>query len=75
MERLAKLRAWTRTGGTGTYTFSNANASSTNVTNLQAGIYTFRLTVTDNSRSDRSKDNVTVTVNAAPNQAPSSQCG
>ena len=56
--------AWSRTGGTGTYTFSDANAAATTLSNLQAGVYTFRLTVTDNSGATAT-DDITVTVNAS----------
>lgn len=53
--------AWSGTG----LTFSNANAATTNVTGLTAGIYTARLTVTDNSGAV-AFDDVVISVNAAP---------
>src|SRR4029077_2112443 len=66
--------AWSRFSGTGTYTFGNANAATTALSNLQAGVYVFRLTVTDNNGATAT-DNVTVTVNAAPNQPPTANAG
>jgi hypothetical protein len=52
---------WTKTNGPDKYAFSDpANAVSA-VTGLQAGVYTFRLTVTDN-RNDISTDDVMVTI-------------
>ena len=39
---------WTKSSGPSTYTFSNSSAVNTTISNLVAGAYTFRLTVTDN---------------------------
>ncbi len=63
--------AWTRISGPATFTLGSANAATTTLTNLVAGTYVFRLTVTDNNGATAT-DDVTVTVNAsAPaNQAP-----
>ena len=63
--------AWTRVSGPTTFTLGTANAATTTLTNLVAGTYVFRLTVTDNNGATAT-DDVTVTVNAsAPtNQAP-----
>jgi predicted peptidase len=46
-------------------TLNNSNSTILNLTSLVAGIYTFRLTVSDNS-SATATDDVTVTVNIAP---------
>ena len=66
--------AWTKISGTGTYTIANAGAAATGLSNLQAGVYVFRLTVTDNDGAS-STDDVTVTVNVAPNQSPTANAG
>ena len=66
--------AWTRVSGPATYTLANANSAATGLNNLVQGTYVFRLTVTDNDGAT-STDDVTVTVNAAPNQAPTANAG
>ena len=66
--------AWTRVSGPATYTLANAGAAATGLSNLVAGVYVFRLTVTDNDGAT-STDDVTVTVNAAANQSPTANAG
>lgn len=65
---------WARVSGPTTYTLGSANAASSPLTGLVQGIYVFRLTVTDNSGAT-GVDNITVTVNAAPNQPPTANAG
>ena len=68
--------AWTQVSGPSTATFGSASSASTAVSALVKGVYTFKLTVTDNSGVTAS-DNVTVTVNPAPVTpgAPSANAG
>ncbi|MBL7743379.1 MAG: heparin lyase I family protein [Chitinophagaceae bacterium] len=66
--------AWARVSGPTTFTLGTANAATTTLTNLVQGTYVFRLTVTDNGGATAT-DNVTVTVNAAPNQSPTANAG
>jgi hypothetical protein len=66
--------AWSRVSGPATFTFGSANAATTTLNNLVQGTYVFRLTVTDNSGATAS-DDITVTVNATPNQAPTANAG
>ena len=54
--------AWTQVDGPGTATITAASAASTLMTNLVAGTYTFRLTVTDKKGATAASD-ATVTVN------------
>lgn len=56
--------AWTKTAGPSSFTFSNAAVAKPTVSNLVAGTYTFRLTVTDN-RGGTGFDDVNVVVNNA----------
>jgi hypothetical protein len=61
----------------GTVTISNANTATPSASGLTPGIYTFRLTVTDNSGAV-STDEVSITVIPAPvlpNQAPVANAG
>jgi chitodextrinase len=68
--------SWTRVSGTGAVTINNSNSAKPTVTGLQAGQYTFKLTVADN-RGATASAQVSVTVNAAVvvNQAPVANAG
>jgi K+-transporting ATPase c subunit len=64
---------WTKISGPAA-AITNANAAATTVTGLVQGIYKFELKVTDNSGAvDR--DTVQITVNPAPNVAPTANAG
>ncbi|MDX1956232.1 MAG: GDSL-type esterase/lipase family protein [Chitinophagaceae bacterium] len=65
---------WSKLTGPNTYTIVSPASAVTNLSGLVQGVYTFELTVIDNGGlSD--KDTVQVTVNAAPNQAPTANAG
>ena len=66
--------SWRQISGPAASTLSATNTANITVSNLQAGVYTFRLTVTDNENASGS-DEVMVIVNAAPNQAPVANAG
>ncbi|MBX2945146.1 MAG: tandem-95 repeat protein [Cyclobacteriaceae bacterium] len=61
--------SWTQVSGPNTATLTNATSTTVTVSNLIQGVYTFRLTVTDNNGATGFA-NVTVTVNAAPVNVP-----
>jgi hypothetical protein len=58
---------WTKQSGSNSFAFTSGNSATTTVTNLIAGVYIFRVTVTDNLGATSFYD-VPVTVNAAPPQ-------
>ncbi len=64
---------WTQVSGPNTATFNNTGSSMPTVSKLVAGVYTFKLTITDNKGATASAT-TTVTVNAAAtstaNKAP-----
>ena len=64
--------AWTEKSGPSTVGLSNTAINTLN--NLQAGVYVFTLTVTDNNGATGT-DQVTITVNAAANQPPVANAG
>ncbi len=66
--------AWSRRSGPTTFTLGSPNAATTTLSKLVQGIYIFRLTVTDNNGASAT-DDVTVTVNAAANLAPTANAG
>jgi len=66
--------AWTKVSGPAGGTLGSPNAATTTVTALGAGIYVFRLTVTDNNGAT-AFDDITVTVNLAPNEPPTANAG
>jgi VCBS repeat-containing protein len=66
--------AWSKTSGPATYTIANASAATTALTNLVQGVYVFTLQVKDNAGASATST-VTITVNAAPNQAPIANAG
>ena len=66
--------AWTKVSGPAGGNIATAAAASTNITGLTAGTYVFRLTVTDNDGA-ADTDDVQVTVNPAPNVAPTANAG
>jgi hypothetical protein len=66
--------SWSRVSGPTTFTFTSAGSTATGLNNLVQGTYVFRLTVTDDDGT-ADTDNITVTVNAAPNQAPIANAG
>lgn len=57
--------AWTKISGPATFTIVSPSSATTDITNLVAGTYVFRLTVTDND-SDTDTDDMTVTVSNPP---------
>jgi hypothetical protein len=70
--------SWTKVSGPAGDLIQSANTAVTNITNLSAGSYTYRLTVQDNAGASATSD-VQVTVNAAPappvNQLPTANAG
>ncbi len=64
--------AWTEKSGPSSITLTNTAQDA--LTNLQAGVYVFYLTVTD-SNGDTGSDSVTITVKSAANQAPIANAG
>jgi len=66
--------SWTQVGGPSAATITAATTTTPTVDNLQAGQYTFQLTVTDNDGASASAQ-VKVIVLAAPNQAPVANAG
>jgi hypothetical protein len=65
--------AWAKVGGPSQYSITNAGSASTTATGLAAGVYVFRLQVTDDKGATGS-DDVTVTV-LADNLGPVSNAG
>ena len=65
---------WTKLSGPAAGTIANATSGTTAVTGLVQGTYQFELTVTDNNGATNT-DIMQVTVNAAPNQAPTANAG
>ena len=65
---------WTKVSGPSSYTISNASSASTSVKGLIAGMYVFKLTVTDNQGAT-STDSLRITVNPAANIAPTATAG
>ncbi|MEP7278827.1 MAG: PKD domain-containing protein, partial [Bacteroidota bacterium] len=61
--------AWTKTSGPSTYSIVSSAAASTEVNDLEEGIYVFTLQVTDNAGATASST-VTITVSAAMAQRP-----
>ncbi len=65
---------WRKISGPSQYNIVSSTQAKTTVNNLAQGIYQFELKVTDNSGATGT-DTATVTVNAAPNQAPVADAG
>ncbi len=65
--------SWTKASGPGTVTFNNASAEDTYASFSTAGTYI--LTLAANDGSVTISDNVTITVNGAPNNPPSVDAG
>jgi hypothetical protein len=65
---------WTYVSGPSTYNIVSAGSATTAVNNLVAGVYTFMLTVTDDDGA-KATNTVVVTVNKAPNVAPTASAG
>lgn len=57
--------AWTKISGPSTFTITSPSSASTTITDLVAGTYVFRLTVTDDDAAT-AFDDVTITVNNPP---------
>lgn len=64
---------WTKVNGPSTFTLTNATSTTVSLSGLVAGVYTFRLTATDNL-SQTGSDDVKVTVNNT-NQNPTVSAG
>lgn len=67
-------RLWTKVSGPTSFTIVTPTAVSTNITGLVAGVYSFRVTVTD-AGGLSSFDDVQINVNPAANVAPVSNAG
>ncbi|KAJ8979867.1 hypothetical protein NQ317_016051 [Molorchus minor] len=65
---------WEQLEGPSTVAFENSNSSKTNVTGLTKGLYTFKISVTDDNKNVAS-DKVYVTVNQNKNQKPTANAG
>ena len=65
---------WTKVSGPSTYAISNASSATTSVKGLIAGVYVFKLTVTDNQEATAT-DSVSITVIPAANIAPTASAG
>lgn len=66
---------WTKISGPVAYTITSPNNVSTTITGLVAGVYVFRLTVTDDDGATGT-DDVQITVNEEPgNQSPVADAG
>ncbi|GAH54051.1 unnamed protein product, partial [marine sediment metagenome] len=66
-------QTWTKESGPGTVNFGNENAVDTTATFSTDGVYVLRLTADDSDLN--AYDEVTITVNAIANQAPSVDAG
>jgi poly(3-hydroxybutyrate) depolymerase len=66
--------SWGKISGPSQYSIASPSTAQTVVNNLAQGVYQFQLTVTDNSGGSAS-DIVIVTVNPAPNIAPTANAG
>jgi predicted esterase len=66
--------SWKKIGGPASFNIVTPNSNSTIIENLVEGTYKFQLTVKDNDGA-LSNDTVTITVNPAPNETPSSDAG
>jgi hypothetical protein len=66
--------SWMKLDGASAVTISNVNTATPTVSGLKAGIYTFELKVTDNA-GVTTKDQVTIFVNPAPENAPYANAG
>ena len=66
--------SWVKISGPVSGTITNTTAATTSVTGLLQGVYQFQLTVTDNNGATDT-DIMQVTVNPAPNQAPTANAG
>jgi hypothetical protein len=66
--------AWTKVSGPAGGNISSPGAATTGITALTQGIYIYRLTITDNSGATAT-DEITITVNPAPNVAPTANAG
>jgi len=67
--------SWSLVVGASVPTMTNASTANLSVTNLIAGSYTFRLTVTDNSAASATDDVTIVVQPAAVNQSPVANAG
>lgn len=65
---------WEQVEGPSTVTFENANITKTNVTGLTKGVYTLKVSVTDDNNNVAS-DVVYIIVNQNKNQKPTSNAG
>ncbi|HYF33159.1 MAG TPA: PKD domain-containing protein [Chitinophagaceae bacterium] len=65
--------AWTQVGGPSTATITTLSVSNVNVSNMVAGVYSFRLQVTDNM-GGTDDDTLSITVNS-PNIPPVANAG
>ena len=65
---------WTYISGPSTFAIANPTAPKTLLQNLQAGVYVFELTVTDN-RGAKASARVTITVQSAANKPPVANAG
>ena len=66
--------SWEKVSGPSQFNISNTSVANPSITNLSAGEYTFRLTVTDNDNASAS-DEMIIKVNAASSGAPASVPG